>query len=50
MTGQNFSISLKNFEIFFCLKCPETYSKTKKLKKFNIFKKLNFPPIFEKHL
>ena len=50
----NFSISQKKkFEkIFFCLKSPETQSKSKKLKEFNIFfeKTKIFPPDIEKHL
>ena len=41
----NFSISQKK-KIFFCLKSPETQSKSKKLKEFNIFlKKLKFSPL-----
>ena len=45
--------SKKKFEkIFFCLKSPETQSKSKKLKEFNIFfeKTKIFPPDIEKHL
>ena len=36
----------------FCLNCPETQSKSKKLKKFNIFWKKTkmFPPDIEKNL
>ena len=34
----------------FCLKSPETQSKSKKLKEFNIFlKKLKFPPLILKN-
>ena len=50
---QNFSISRlkKNLKKFFCLKRPETQSKTKKLKKFNIFFKIKVSPLFcKKHL
>ena len=39
-------------KFFFCLKSPETQSKSKKLKEFNIFFEKNkiFPPDIEKHL
>ena len=45
---QNFSISWlkKKFKFFFCLKRPETQSKTKKLKKLNIFFKISVSPPF----
>ena len=48
----NFSISQKKKlkKKFFCLKCPETQSKSKKLKEFNIFlKKLKFSPLILKN-
>ena len=38
------------FKKKFCLKCPETQSKSKKLKEFNIFlKKLKFSPLILKN-
>ena len=46
----NFSISQKKiWKIFFCLECPETWSKTKKLKKFNTFSKTKISPLFLKN-
>ena len=52
MTGQNFSISLKNFEKFFfagnVLK-HKVKPKNSRNSTF-FFSKLKFPPVFEKHL
>ena len=51
MTGQNFSISLKNFEkFFFAGNVLKHKVIPKNSRKSTFFSKLNFPPKFEKHL
>ena len=46
MTGQNFSISLKNFEkIFFAWNVLKHKVNPKKLKNFNFFFKIKIPPL-----